>query len=84
MHSVIAIIRNGRVELPAPLDWPEGTEVEITPLKVPDQLPEQAKTPMTQWPEGFFDRLREEWGSEPFERPHQLVDATTATKGRNH
>jgi hypothetical protein len=23
------------------------------------------------WPTGFFDRIREDWGAEPFERPPQ-------------
>lgn len=27
--------------------------------------------PLTVWPVGFFERLREEWGDEPFERPPQ-------------
>ena len=26
---------------------------------------------LTEWPAGFFDRIRQQWGDEPFERPPQ-------------
>ncbi len=32
MDSVPATFRNGRVELAAPVDWPDGTQVEVTPV----------------------------------------------------
>ena len=68
MQSVAATFRNGRVELSESVDWPEGIAVKVTPLA---QKPGEIKPPMTEWPEGFFDRLREQWGEEPFERPPQ-------------
>ena len=30
-----------------------------------------AKPSRAAWPAGFFDRIREDWGEEPFERPPQ-------------
>ena len=71
MQSATATIRNGRVELMEPVDWPDGTQVEVTPLNVLGRRRNELKPPMTQWPDGFFDRLREQWGEEPFERPPQ-------------
>jgi hypothetical protein len=32
METVTATFRNGRVELSQPVDWPEGTQVRVTPL----------------------------------------------------
>ncbi len=32
MESVTATFRNGRLELAAPVDWPDGTQVQVTPL----------------------------------------------------
>ncbi len=69
MQSVTATFRNGRVELTESVDWPDGTQVEVTPLGTLDRRRREVKAPMTQWPDGFFDRLREQWGEEPFDRP---------------
>ena len=44
MSTMIAIVRNGQIELPAPIDLPDGTEVEL-------RLPE---------PEGVDGNLEEE------------------------
>jgi len=71
MQSVTATFRNGRVELAAPVDWPNGTKVEVRPLRPANVETCGVSPPMTQWPEGFFDRLREDWDDEPFERPPQ-------------
>jgi len=32
MESVTATFRNGRLELAGPVDWPDGTQVRVTPL----------------------------------------------------
>ena len=32
MGSVTATFRNGRLELAEPVDWPDGTEVEVPPI----------------------------------------------------
>ena len=76
MRSVTATFRNGRVELTESVDWPDGTQVEVRPLVARADLRHNAGPPMTQWPAGFFDRLREQWGSEAFERPPQGENET--------
>jgi hypothetical protein len=35
MDKALAIIRGGRVELDAPVDWPDGTRIEVRPVCVP-------------------------------------------------
>jgi hypothetical protein len=32
MGSVTAVFHNGRVEFAQPVDWPDGTQVEVTPI----------------------------------------------------
>ena len=58
MQSVTATFRNGRVELAAPVDWPNGTPLEVRPLCPGSFDADQVTPPITRWPEGFFDRLR--------------------------
>ena len=69
MQSATATFRNGQVELTEAVDWPDGTQVAVTPLCAPDRPPRDVTPPMTHWPAGFFDGLRAQWGEEPFERP---------------
>lgn len=71
MRNVTAIFRNGRLELAEPVDWPEGTQAEVHPIAAPVNGERQVGSPMTSWPTGFFDQLRQEWGDEPFDRPPQ-------------
>ncbi len=33
--GVPAVFRNGRIELAVPVNWPEGTPLEVTPLANP-------------------------------------------------
>jgi len=33
MRKALATFRKGRVELTSPVDWPEGTAVEVIPLQ---------------------------------------------------
>ena len=68
MHHVTAIFRNGRVELAEDVNWPDGTRLEVVPVGPPDDG-HREEPPMTTWPDGFFDQVREGWGDEPFERP---------------
>jgi hypothetical protein len=35
MGSVTAVFRNGQIELVGPVDWPDGTRVEVTPVQSP-------------------------------------------------
>jgi hypothetical protein len=69
MQRVTATVRDGRVELTEPVDWPDGTSVAVMRLNDPN---ETDCRPMADWPDGFFDQLRDEWGDEPFERPSQM------------
>jgi hypothetical protein len=39
MNVATAIYRNGRVELISPVDWPEGTSVEVKPVHSSRQQP---------------------------------------------
>lgn len=32
MGSITAVFHNGQIELPQPVDWPDGTQVEVTPI----------------------------------------------------
>ena len=37
MNAIKATVRQGRLELEAPADWPDGTEVLIEPTTVPSE-----------------------------------------------
>ena len=37
MRSATATFRNGRLELTSAVNWPDGTQVEVTPLTSPTQ-----------------------------------------------
>jgi hypothetical protein len=39
MNVANAIYRNGRLELTSPVDWPEGTPVEVKPVQTLRQQP---------------------------------------------
>lgn len=71
MQSATATFRNGRVELTESVDWPDGTQVEVTPLGASDSRRRDVPPLMTRWPDGFFDGLRAQWGEAPFDRPPQ-------------
>jgi hypothetical protein len=33
MSAIHGRVKNGKIELPAPADWPDGTEVEVRPVE---------------------------------------------------
>jgi hypothetical protein len=35
MRGVTAVFRNGQIELAEPVNWPDGTRVEVTPVDMP-------------------------------------------------
>jgi hypothetical protein len=35
MGSITAVYHNGRIELPETVDWPDGTQVDVTPINAP-------------------------------------------------
>ena len=45
MNVVTAVYRNGRLELISPVDWPEGTSVEVRPVQSPRQRPSWLSLP---------------------------------------
>ena len=68
-ESITATYQSGRIELSAAVDWPDGTQVEVRPVVLPTSPSPPTKS--SDWPKGFFDQLRSDWGDEPFERPAQ-------------
>jgi hypothetical protein len=42
MKTITAEYRNGRIELVEPVDWPDGTQVRVTPI--------ESAQPRTDWP----------------------------------
>lgn len=49
------------------LDSPTAIALERVVRDAID-LASREKPPLAIWPIGFFDRIRDEWGNEPFER----------------
>ncbi len=45
MDAIKATVRAGRVDVPVPSEWPDGTEVEIHPLA--QAVPQQGEGPVT-------------------------------------
>ncbi len=37
MESITAVIHNGRIELAQPVEWPDGTRVEVRPINNPSE-----------------------------------------------
>lgn len=65
MKSIQATFSNGQFNLEGPVDWPDGTPVQITPLVSADQATSNG------WPEGYFERIAGALAGEEFERPPQ-------------
>ena len=60
MNEVLATIRDGRVELDAPVHWPDGTRLEVRALETPDDgnTPTEAPLPPHVRRE-FFDAMND-------------------------
>lgn len=60
-------------ELDARLQTLDGITAAALERVVRDaiDLASRQQTPLTTWPEGFFARIRDEWGEAPFDRPPQ-------------
>ena len=67
MQSITAIVRNGRVELAEPVDWPDGAQVDVR--LVNGRGGEEASSAESY--RDFVFRLAGSFGTEPFERPPQ-------------
>lgn len=63
MYHNRARMRHAKARCPA--------KERVLPPEVPDQQKSVVTSPLTVWPDRLFDRVREEWGDEPFERPPQ-------------
>jgi hypothetical protein len=35
MQSITAVFHHGRIEIAQPVDWPDGTQVQVTPIDHP-------------------------------------------------
>jgi len=45
MSTIKATVKNGRLDLTVPTDWPDGTEVEIHPVRKESGAPADGMTP---------------------------------------
>jgi hypothetical protein len=71
MVSVLATYRHGTVELSAPVGWPEGTQLEVVPVRIGPESPANGNGQRGESYREFIERLAGSFGDEPFERPDQ-------------
>ncbi len=74
MIGVLATFRSGRVELSAPVGWPDGTQLEVVPISPGAHSPSTAGNRPAESYREFIERLAGSFGDEPFERPPQGED----------
>ncbi len=74
MVGVLATFRDGRVELSAPVGWPDGTELEVVPIASKGYAPATVESSPVESYREFIERLAGSFGDEPFERPPQGDD----------
>ncbi len=69
MVGVLATYRHGKIDLASPVGWPDGTKVEVVPVRIgPDPVANGNKAESYR---EFIERLAGSFGDEPFERPEQ-------------
>lgn len=71
MQSVTATFHNGRLKLTQPVDWPDGTQVEVTPIGASVGGDQEARKMPGEAYRDLIRRLAGSFGDEPFERPPQ-------------
>jgi hypothetical protein len=71
MQSVTATFHNGRLELTQPVDWPDGTQVEVTPIGASVGGDQDVRKVRRETYRELIRRLAGCFGNEPFERPPQ-------------
>ena len=71
MRAVQATIRNGRLELMHPVDWPDGTRAEVIPLLNTEPSSADTGVSPATWPPGYFEQTAGALTGEEFERPPQ-------------
>ena len=74
MGGVLATFRSGRVELSAPVGWPDGTQLEVVPIPPGIHSPLTTENRQAESYRAFIERLAGSFGDEPFERPPQGED----------
>jgi hypothetical protein len=81
MTTLTAIVRNGQLELPEPLNLPDGTRVEVRLLESNGTGPSDEEGPMT--PEEIARTLAAMQKIEPFEMtPEEEAAVEAARKAR--
>ncbi len=70
MQALTGVVRNGRLELNEPINWPEGTAVEVTVQARSGNGGTPATEDRTSYRD-FILSIAGSFGSEPFERPPQ-------------
>lgn len=63
MDRSIATIIDGKIVLSQPVDWPDGTSVEVTPIASPSNG--------DTWPASYFDQTAGALAGEDFDQPEQ-------------
>ena len=71
MVGVLATYRHGAVELSAPVEWPDGTQLEVVPVPIGTASPTSGNRRKAESYREFIERLAGSFGDEPFERPPQ-------------
>ena len=71
MVGVLATYRHGTVELSAPVEWPDGTQLEVVPVPIGTVPPASGNGRQAESYRAFIERLAGSFGDEPFERPPQ-------------
>ena len=74
MVGVLATFRSGRVELSAPVGWPDGTQLEVVPIQPTVHSSSTSENRQVESYREFIERLAGSFGDEPFERPPQGED----------
>ena len=71
MVGVLATYRHGTVELSAPVEWPDGMQLEVVPIQTGTASQASGNSQKTESYREFIERLAGSFGDEPFERPPQ-------------
>ena len=67
MAGVLATYRHGAVELSAPVEWPDGMQLEVVPIQVGTTSQMHGNRCKAESYREFIERLAGSFGDEPFE-----------------
>jgi hypothetical protein len=68
-QNIPAVYHAGVFHPLEPVDWPEGTRAQVTPVSGSAAPPDTG--PQKKWPDGYFERTSGALAGERFERPPQ-------------